>query len=84
VRDTNGDGIGDAKITVTMKNLNSSMVLRTDTQGHYFIRGFDKSINPADIEIACSKDGYKVTANARKPTTDPTTPIEVDCILAKN
>jgi hypothetical protein len=83
VRDANGDGVDDAKITVTVKNLNSSMILRSDTQGHYFVRGFDKSINPADVAIACSKDGYKETAHARKPTSDPTTPVEVDCILAR-
>lgn len=83
VRDSNGDGIDDAKITVTVKNLNSSMIIRSDSQGHYFVRGFDKSINPADVDIACSKDGYKETGHARKPTSDPTTPVEVDCILAR-
>ncbi len=46
------------------------------------MRGFDKSIDPDDVEIACSKDGYKETGHARKPTSDPTSPVEVDCILA--
>src|SRR5579863_6399914 len=58
VRDANGKGLDDAKITVTVKNLNSSMIVRTDSQGHYFVRGFDKSISPDDVDIACSKDGY--------------------------
>jgi hypothetical protein len=84
VRDANGDGVDDAKITVTVKNLNASMIIRSDTQGHYFLRGFDKSINPADVDIACSKDGFKETAHARKPSSDPTSPVEMDCILARN
>jgi hypothetical protein len=83
VRDAKGDAVDDAKITVTVKNLNASMIIRSDSQGHYFLRGFDKSINPADVDIACSKDGFKETGHARKPTSDPTSPVEVDCILAR-
>ncbi|HXQ51763.1 MAG TPA: carboxypeptidase-like regulatory domain-containing protein [Stellaceae bacterium] len=81
VKDKGGDAIDDAKITVTVKNLNSSMILRTDSQGHYFVRGFDKSIDPDDVDIACGKDGYREIAHARKPASDPKAPVEVDCIL---
>jgi len=84
VKDNNGDAIDDVKITVTVKNLNSSMILRSDSQGHFFVPGFDKSIDPANVEIACTKDGYHEIAHARKPVTDPTTPVEIDCILARN
>jgi hypothetical protein len=81
VKDKDGDAVDDAKITVTVKNLNSSMILRTDSQGHYFVRGFDKSVDPADVEIVCGKDGYREVRHARKPPLDPGSPIEVDCIL---
>lgn len=83
VKDKNGDAVGDAKITVTVKNLNSSLILRTDSQGHYFVRGFDKSVDPADVEVACSKDGYTEARHVRKPALDPGAPVEVDFILAK-
>lgn len=81
VKDTDGDAVEDAKITVTVKNLNSSMILRADSQGHYFVRGFDKSIDPADVDIACSKDGYSEARHVRRPALDPGSPVEVDCIL---
>jgi hypothetical protein len=81
VKDTDGDAVDDAKITVTVKNLNSSMILRADSQGHYFVRGFDKSIDPADVDIQCSKDGYSVARHVRRPPLDPASPVEVDCIL---
>jgi hypothetical protein len=81
VKDTDGDAIDDAKITVTVKNLNSSMILRADSQGHYFVRGFDKSIDPADVDIQCSKEGYTVSRHVRRPALDPGSPVEVDCIL---
>ncbi len=83
VKDKDGDAVDDAKITVTVKSLNSSMILRTDSQGHYFVRGFDKSVDPADVEVACSKDGYTETRHVRKPPLDPGSPVEVDCILDK-
>jgi hypothetical protein len=83
VKDTDGDAIDDAKITVTVKNLNSSMILRADSQGHYFVRGFDKSIDPADVDIQCSKDGYTEARHMRRPALDPGSPVEVDCILQR-
>ncbi len=81
VRDKAGNAVADAKITVTVKNVNSTMILRTDSQGHFFVRGFDKSVDPATVDIACSKEGYREAAHERKPSSDPTTPIEVDCVL---
>ena len=83
VKDKDGDAIDDVKITVTVKSLNSSVILRTDSQGHYFVHGFDKSVDPADVEVACSKDGYSETRHVRKPPLDPGSPVEVDCILDK-
>ena len=81
VKDQGGAAIDDAKITVTVKNLNSSMILRADSQGHYFVRGFDKSIDPANVDIQCSKDGYTEAQHVRRPALDPGSPVEVDCIL---
>jgi hypothetical protein len=84
VKDKSGDVIDDAKITVTVKNVNSTMILRTDSQGHFFFKGFDKSIDPGDITVVCSKDGYREVAHTRKPSLDAAVPIEVDCILERS
>ena len=81
VKDKDGKAIADAKITVTIAKSNSTLVLRADSQGHFFVRGFDKSIDPADVDIQCSKDGYTEARHVRRPALDPGSPVEVDCIL---
>ncbi|HWG04130.1 MAG TPA: carboxypeptidase-like regulatory domain-containing protein [Beijerinckiaceae bacterium] len=83
VRDRDGGPISDAKVTVTVKIFNSSLILRTDPDGHFTVNGFDKSVSPDDVEIACSKDGYVQFAVSRRPTADPKAPIPVTCILQK-
>jgi hypothetical protein len=83
VKDRDGNPIDDAKITVTVKIFNSTLILRTDPDGHFLVKGFDKSVDPGDVDISCSKDGYKPYAESRRPTSDPTAPIQVDCILEK-
>jgi hypothetical protein len=84
VKDSKGAPIADAKVTVTVKAFNSSLVLRADDQGHFMVKGFDKSVNPDEVEIACSMEGYKPFALNRQPTgTAPNSPIEVLCMLEK-
>jgi hypothetical protein len=82
VQDDGGKNIADARITVTIASMNSTLVLRSDTVGHFFVRGFDKSVDPKDVTISCSKDGY---AEATAVTTPPagTAPIQAICILKK-
>ena len=62
--------------------MNSTLVLRSDTVGHFFVRGFDKSVDPKDVTISCSKDGY---ADATATTTPPAgnAPIQAICVLKK-
>jgi hypothetical protein len=81
VKTSDGDVVDDVKITVTVKSLNSSIIVRSDSQGHYMVRGFDKSVDPADVVVDCSKDGFKETRHVRKPALYPNAPIEVDCVL---
>lgn len=85
VKDSRGNPIADAKVTVAVKAFNSSLILRADDQGHFHIKGFDKSVNPDEVDIACSMDGYKPYALSRQPTgSDPKSPIEIVCVLEKN
>ena len=82
VQDEAGNNLADARITVTIASMNSTLVLRSDTVGHFFVRGFDKSVDPKDVTITCSKDGY---ADATATTTPPAgnAPIQAICILKK-
>jgi len=82
VQDSDGKDLPDAKITVTIAKMNSSLVLRSDSVGHFFVRGFDKSVDPKDVTITCSKEGY---ADAVATTSPPagTAPINAICVLKK-
>jgi hypothetical protein len=84
VKDSKGNPIGDAKITVTVKAYNSSLILRADDQGHFFVKGFDKAVNPDEVEIACSHDGYKPFALNRERGSADKAPVEITCLLEKN
>lgn len=83
VKDTSGKPISNATITVDLKTRNGTVYLHSDSQGHFFTPGFDKSIKPSDIALSCSKAGYKPLAQARSPSPSGSGPIEVDCVLKK-
>ena len=62
-----------------------AVVTTSNSIGVYKIPGFAKSINPDDIVISCSKDGYTQANVVRRPHAagDITDPIEVECYLQK-
>jgi hypothetical protein len=83
VREVNGPGIEGAKVTADLKG--GALVTRTDILGLYKIPGFGKDINPDDVTISCTKDGYKQASVLRRPHAagDTKDPIEIDCYLQK-
>ncbi|HTI87120.1 MAG TPA: carboxypeptidase-like regulatory domain-containing protein [Alphaproteobacteria bacterium] len=83
VRESGGKLVSDAVITATIKEMNSTLTARTDVLGHYRIPGFAKSVDPKNVEIGCSKQGYKQVSILPRPTP-PNTAIEIDCTLAKD
>lgn len=82
VKDTNGKLVPDAVITAEIKQMNSTVTARTNVMGVYRIPGFAKTIDPKDVDITCSKEGYKQTARLQRPSP-PNAPVEVSCTLAK-
>jgi hypothetical protein len=79
-----GSALGDAKVTAEIKNGSASLVTRTDSQGHYRITGFGRDVDPNSVDIACSKDGYRLDrAVKRKLSNDAGAPVEVDCLMVK-
>jgi len=79
-----GNVLSDAKVTAEIKNGNASLVTRSDSQGHYRITGFGQDVDPNQVDIACSKDGYKLhRAVKRRLSNDAGAPVEVDCLMLK-
>ena len=84
VREVDGPGISDAKVTAALKD-RGALVTRTDIMGVYKIPGFGKDINPDEVAITCAKDGY-VQANVQRRPRDPSDtkdPVEVECYLKR-
>src|SRR5215813_4877864 len=74
-----GGGVADARVNAEIKNRNASLVTRTDDQGHFKFSGFGREIDPNDVDISCSKDGFALqrTVRRRPPTGDGAISIEV-------
>jgi hypothetical protein len=84
VRDAGGRTVPDAKVTVSLKG-RMSVVTRTDALGTYKVPGFGKEIDPKDVVVACSKDGFKQLRVVRRssPNKDPKIPVETECTLQR-
>ena len=79
-----GGGIPDAKVSADIKNRNASLVTRTDDQGHFKFSGFSKEIDPKDVEITCTKEGFKLQRTIRRQAAgDAVSTVEVDCLMVK-
>jgi len=84
VKDRDGNPIPDAKVTISVKAFNSSLILRADDQGHFNVKGFDKSVDPDGVDFSCSADGYKFFARTKAASGDgPKAPIAVTCLVEK-
>jgi hypothetical protein len=84
VRDTSGNSVSDAKVTVGIKN-RGGVVTRSDALGTYRVPGFGKDVDTNDVEVSCEKEGFKqVKTFRRKAPTALTTPIiETECTLQR-
>ena len=84
VKDERGQPVRDAKVTVSYKT-NLSLVTRSNIAGAYRVRGFKKDINPNDVTVTCSKEGYKQIRVFRRPFPKgkPVRSVETECRLQK-
>jgi len=84
VKDGRGAPIPGAKVTATMKSGNT-FIVQTTTTGLYRLPTFNKNINPAEVVIACAKEGYKQTRTIRRPIAkaNPPKPVETECRMER-
>jgi len=84
VKDARGAPIASAKVTATMKSGNTFIVQTTAT-GLYRLPTFRTNINPAEVVIACAKEGYKQTRVIRRPIAkaNPPKPVETECRMER-
>ncbi len=83
-RDARGTPIGDVKVTANVKN-GISFITRTTAAGLYKFGGFSKQIDPKDVSISCSKDGYRQIRVVRRPQPKgEVKAIETECRMERS
>jgi carboxypeptidase family protein len=84
VKDARGAPIAGAKVTATMKSGNT-FIVQTSATGLYRLPTFTYQLNPADVVIACAKEGYKQTRVIRRPIAkaNPPKPVETECRMER-
>jgi len=85
VRDIDkGIGIKDARVTADIQKGKGTVITQTNTLGRFRFDGFRKEVDPNQIEISCSKDGYRVDKVVRRrPSLEPGAAIEIDCLMVR-
>jgi len=83
VRDTGGNSISDAKVTVGIKN-RGGVVTRSDALGTYRVPGFGKDVDTKDVEVNCEKEGYKQVKTFRRPAAADAPIVETECTLQRS
>jgi hypothetical protein len=84
VKEVNGKIVPDAKVTAEIKG-RGTVVTRSDKVGIYKLPGFGKEIDPQNVLISCSKDGYRQIRTLRRPQPSKAavTVIEIECTLER-
>ncbi len=83
VRDERGAAVSDARVTATHKTL--SLVTRSAATGAFRLRGFKNDIDPKQVTISCSKEGYAPLRVYRRPSPGGKSAkaVETECRLKR-
>jgi hypothetical protein len=84
VKDASGVPVRDAKVSASYRN-NLTFAARSNATGAYRLPGFRKGINPDEVVILCSKEGYRQLRVFRYPPPRgrPVTAVETECRLQR-
>ncbi len=81
VRDHRGSPVSDAQVILRPKT-GEPVVLKSNVLGLYRSH-VTKDVQPADVEVSCSKSGYKQSAVIRRPGQEHDMHIETNCTLQR-
>ena len=81
VRDHRGSPVSEAQVTLKPKT-GEPVVLKTNVLGLYRSH-VTKEVAPADVEVSCSKAGYKQAGVMRRPGQEQDMHIETNCTLQR-
>ena len=86
VKDIKGlNPVENARIKVQVKGTMRFFIVQTDAEGRFRRNGLGLDIDPEKVEFSCEKDGFRtVEVMHRKMSSAKLSPVEIECLLAKN
>jgi hypothetical protein len=77
--------VADVRMKVQVKGTQHFFIVQTDADGRFRRNGLGTDVDPDMVDFACEKDGYRtVEVLHRKMSTAKFSPVEIECLLAKN
>jgi hypothetical protein len=84
VRDTRGNPLKDAKVSLSFKANNITYTMQTNVLGMYKMRNPNKDARAEDVTVSCVKEGYRQTrAFRRTASVGGKAAIETECQMQK-
>lgn len=75
----------NVRIKVQVKGTMRFFIVQTDAEGRFRRNGLGLDVDPEKVEFSCEKDGFRtVEVMHRKMSSAKLSPIEIECLLAKN
>jgi hypothetical protein len=77
--------VADVRMKVKVKGTQHFFIVQTDADGRFRRNGLGTDVDPEKVDFTCEKDGYRtVEVMHRKMSTAKFSPVEIECLLAKN
>jgi hypothetical protein len=77
--------VENARIKVQVKGTMRFFIVQTDAEGRFRRNGLGLDVDPAKVEFSCEKEGFRtVEVMHRKMSSAKLSPIEIECLLARN
>lgn len=75
----------NVRIKVQLKGTPRFFIVQTDADGRFRRNGLGLDVDTEKVEYTCEKDGFRtVEVMHRKMSSAKLSPIEIECLLAKN
>ena len=75
----------NVRIRVQVKGTMRFFIVQTDSEGRFRRNGLGLDVDPEKVEFSCEKDGFRtVEVMHRKMSSAKLSPIEIECLLARN
>lgn len=76
--------IEGVRIRAQLKGMPLPVFANTNEDGRFSLRGFGKGIDPANVDIACEMQGYKLLdLTRRRVAKDADAATEIECLFEK-